>query len=774
MSRTCLLFSWIVITLLTLAMPARAEVVSETFGTAANRASTHPGKLTIAREGGASVVSVDLSAIPAGTKVHKASLIALRSERGLESREDGWLLPLEVLALDQPGAKPLTLEGPWYRSFDVTPQVAKAVASGARTNNSPPPLGEGQGVKARFLVKQFHAWQPEATELCVTFDGQSVDLPPQVTEVKASHRNGNTFITWKEIDRLVEKEEITIGELAGLRKKVAEQDKTRRVRYRVLRHSAPITAANVGEAAVLAEVAPISCNNNDGGLDHFGHKTEIQNRYVIEDGQSKLPWNTGLYVHSTREKQGTWHYAVASVVNGRANLKNISGANAPAAPCQEAATDYPVPVLQRDDPDSKSLGGVRSGARSRLYVTWNAEPFTNLPNMAYNWCVTIDEKLMAKRAPVGLYLHEWAGTHVRTTWGWPGGRTGILVSGNDFPPQTWWYGWSDALWTSRSWGQSTVHNYTERRVLAFLDWVATQWPVDKNRMFAQGGSMGGSGVYTFTMRHGDRFALVRGNVGIANWSVRGHFTTALEMNCGWQNWTSIPASDAANLAERMNMAKWLIDHPAVETPFLCAGNGKDDGGIGWAQAVTFFKALQESKRPHAVFWGLRGHGTPAPELRIDEKRSQQFRLDQTLPAFTHCSLDNDLGTATKLPEPKQVTIGKEAKKDPFDGDSEGYFNAHLRWETEDDLVVDQPKAWEMTFFLDSSCKAQSCTVDVTPRRLQKFLVRPGQKFAWTVCDAKSEAPMQKGQATADQNGLVTLEKVKVLKSGVRVRLVPGD
>lgn len=228
-------------------------------------------------------------------------------------------------------------------------------------------------------------------------------------------------------------------------------------------------------------------------MDHWNHPQEIQNRFVVDPREGKLPWGTGMYVHTTQEKEGTFHYAVATVVNGRANLRDISAANAPADAIKESASPYPVPVLQLDKLAGKNeFGGVRDGARVRLYVTWNAERFTNLPNMAYNWCVTIDEKQLAKPAPVGLYLHEWAGTHVRTTWGWPGGRSGILVSGNDFPPQTWWYGWHEAKGTSRSWGSGKVHNYTERRVLAFLDWVATQWSVDRNRVFAQGGSMGGS------------------------------------------------------------------------------------------------------------------------------------------------------------------------------------------------------------------------------------------------------------------------------------------
>jgi len=751
------------------AAPAWGGQVCETFGTAANAASTHPGKVTLTRvKTGGSLVSANLAAIPAGATIHHASLIALRGGKGLEDRQKQWLLPVLLYALaagrdaPAPDAKPLAFEAPWYRSFDVTAAVRQAV--GAKAS------------EVRFLVKQFYRWRPETTELRVIWEGAAARLPKQVAGVKVLARGGNTFITFKEIDRLVEKDELTIGEYAAIRSKLAQAEKTRRVRYRILRHTRPITPANVAAAAVLAEVAPLSGANHDGGLGHFGRKKETQNRFVVDLAKGKVPWGTGLYVHTTAEAAGTFHYAVVAVINGRANLKDITAANAPPAGAAEKASPRPVPVLQLDAADGKGrFGGVRSGARVRLYVTWNAPPFTNLPNQPYNWSVTIDEKKLARPAPVGLYLHEWGGTHVRTTWGWPGGRTGILVAGNDYPPQTWWYGWHEALGTSRSWGSGKVHNYTERRVLAFLDWVATQWPVDPNRIYAQGGSMGGSGIYTFCLRNGGRFAMIRGNVGIANWTVRGHFTTALELCTGYLNWKT-PASDAATVADRMNMAAWLRAHPAVETPFLAAGNGKDDGAIGWAQAVTFFKALQDTRRPHAVFWGMRGHGTPPPSLRIDDKRHQAFRLDQTLPAFTRCSLDDDMGTATPLKTPKDFkNRWDKIQKDRFDGDSEGGLNLHLRWETDEKAVVDTPQAWAMTFLLDKSCRAKECTADVTPRRCRKFKARAGQKFTWTVKavadpDGAGGKIIQSGQAEADKHGLVTMRKVVIRKTGSQVRL----
>ena len=159
-------------------------------------------------------------------------------------------------------------------------------------------------------------------------------------------------------------------------------------------------------------------------------------------------------------------------------------------------------------------------------------------------------------------------------------------------------------------------------------------------------------------------------------------------------------------------------------------------------------------------------------MQVDEKRYQQFRLDQTLPAFTQCSLDNNFGTGKILDTPQDTKNGDgKPAKDAFDGDSEGYLNRYLRWETADEQVVDEPKAWGLSVFLIKSCPQEQCSVDITPRRCQKFKAAADGKFKWTNTDAEGKE-IQTGTAQADKNGLVTMEKVTISKGGNRIRLVP--
>ena len=168
-------------------------------------------------------------------------------------------------------------------------------------------------------------------------------------------------------------------------------------------------------------------------------------------------------------------------------------------------------------------------------------------------------------------------------------------------------------------------------------------------------------------------------------------------------------------------------------------------------------------------WNLRGHAAGHFQTGLD------LRTDQSLPAFTRCSLDNNFGTAKRLPKhvPVKMPWG-QIMKDVYDGDHRGQVNGYLRWKTDD--VVDKPDRWEMTVYLAGGKRgapADRCTVDITPRRCQKFKAKPGDKLKWTNTSLADNKVVQSGTATADKYGLVTLEKVTVTKSANRIVLVPA-
>jgi len=140
----------------------------------------------------------------------------------------------------------------------------------------------------------------------------------------------------------------------------------------------------------------------------------------------------------------------------------------------------------------------------------------------------------------------------------------------------------------------------------------------------------------------------------------------------------------------------------------------------------------------------------------------QIRMHQSLPAFGNCSLDDNPGDGAFDP-------GGAGS----DGDPVGMINAYLFWDTA--TIVDEPDRWEMTVYLydgdrhgRGKAPADACTVDVTPRRCQKFAAKAGQKFTWTNTSVKDNKQVAAGTAEADKWGLVTVPKVIVTKGKNRI------
>lgn len=114
--------------------------------------------------------------------------------------------------------------------------------------------------------------------------------PPQPTGLTAFHRSGQTFLTWSEV-----------GGLAG------EQ-------YHIYRHTAPITAANIGQArrltgrwGALPEGSSIFWTERE-------REPPITPNYVINDLAAPLADTTGLFVWTTKET-GAFYYAITTIYN---------------------------------------------------------------------------------------------------------------------------------------------------------------------------------------------------------------------------------------------------------------------------------------------------------------------------------------------------------------------------------------------------------------------------------------------------------------------------
>ena len=590
----------------------------------------------------------------------------------------------------------------------------------------------------------------------------------QVTELKVRHHQGQTFITWKEVGPREIEDDISD---AMIRKMVQESNRNNKVNNRIYRSEKPITS--IEKMKPIAEVRPLSSWN----VDYYGSSQENKPaiRYVIRDGEQPLEHGTGLYVHNpkypsrTDRKPMETYYAVTYSINGEEN-KNINKANSTQEAVREIQ-DQGVPVLQRIV-KAKEFSYIQNPVL-HYYVRWEAPPNASIENKPFDYLVAIPPHIESKSTPVGLHLHCWGGS-LDGGYGWWYNYkklgTTYLISTNQIP-YDWWTGYHEFYYSQEpseeKWKQGVVRPYTTTRILSFLDWATEKYNLDSKRVFTAGSSMGGSGAPMFAIRYPDKIAWSVGWVGVHDPGNTPQFTGSYERVFGNKDW-GIKYENGTPVFEYYKDAAYLRKHPNKEIGFITWSNGKNDGAIGWPQAVEFYRAMQETRRPHLFVWGLSGHGQRATMPADGGERIMplDIRLDQSLPAFTNCSLDNDPGTGRKLKTPKVIKIGNENRTDFYDGDSVGQINLYLYWDTE--TVVDTPARWEMTIALTKKAPDDQCTVDITPRRLQAFKSEPGQKFRWS--NSATGKTIQSGEVSSDKWGLLTLKRIIVTKTSNRITI----
>jgi len=712
-----------------------------------------------------SKITVDLSALGKDVTVHRAVLWPhgpINPYYGRDKPE-----PVKV-AVD--GSKEgLPLLPPRYKGFVCTEAVAKAIKDGTG--------------KIVFRPVSLRGYDRKSAHLEVTCLVKCKNDIKPVTNVQAWHKSGQTFITWMQPAPAVTPAELKSKQYIAFR---AELAKKGGFAFRIYRHTEPITAKNVAGATLVDQVGPLTCWNTEHQQAKYTLRRDYQLlRYVVKDGEKPVPPGTGICAHNPK-KAGVAYYAVSAVLNGEEDLTSL-----PSAGPVDETVGQGEPVLQR----VRKLGPkehvfYQRGATLHYYTRWEAPPNCNLPSRPIDYMVGILPNTKPP-SPLALRLHGWGGSmHGGGFWTYPYLGT-LMVSTNQIP-YDWWTGYHQYSRTWGDWNKGAVHDYTQERLISIVDWVDTRWKVDKTRVSVGGGSMGGSGTTNLAVHRGPRIAFAAGSVGVHIPDSSPQFSGSYMHNYGRTKW-QLPYKDTGVSAFNWFSNEWFVlNKPNADLGLVCFSNGKNDGQIGWPQALRFARAMQNARQPHVFKWGLGGHGegVHVPPCAAG------CRTDRTLPAFSNCSIDGKPGKPQRKPR-DQYNKEKEAAKahkkktgkwknvDPWDGDSHGMFNGHLRWDTKDESIVDTAAAWSMIVYLSGpdrrgrgGAPKDECTVDITPRRCQKFRPKPGDTFTWTNEQGAALAgsgpkwnEVQAGKATADRWGLVTLKAVKVSKNHNRIRVV---
>ena len=609
----------------------------------------------------------------------------------------------------------------------------------------------------------------------------------QPAALSAVHRSGQTFITWRER-----------SDLSG-------------ERYRVYRHTAPISATNLAQAVPLYTLQKGSARfhanryNIDGGGAWTSRYTE---RLVITNGGPQLGVSTGLLVWTLATNDfgggttGSAYYAVTLLIGATENTGDFSAANS-IGPVAEGVAD-PLPVLVTNFPASS--GPYGNGGPVRIYIQYmdlrNWNPTFHAPHSRNGWygqsgldpAVTgaiqyaydyavVEPSCVTSPAPTYISLHGWAGNTYGPVTADPDAYDWCCYK--IFPvdvSETWFFGFArncDYRTDAEPAAGDSVENFTERRVLRMLYDLIRQPPgppVDTNRVYVFGGSMGGSGALALALRYPHVFAAAYASQPMTDYSTQGDAGgTPWKNDIGWKwgtvglnlpvrsdamgGWAdALKAWDGTGVWTWQNHRRTASNAVARAAVPLGIGHGTNDFIIEWpTQGRPVYPAFNAGRR----CWGgavidaghswMGWNGLPptiAPDGSLAPFRRFAVRKDESVPGLSNAEGDAPLPPA-----------------------GPGGYNQDLDWSASwydwDGAPTDTTNLWQVSL---RSLNGETQAVDVTARRLQRFPVAPGTRVLWRNLRVANGTTSQVGVAAADSEGLITVPQVQVTPDGNRLRL----
>jgi len=735
-----LLFAVVLATVLI--APCALDAATSTHSFTNTSKGAHPSTLTFV--GG--VISVNMSALPDGVQVYRAMLVHDRGGNGgAYPRADNSYQPLQVEAVDAPGVW-LSTVAPRHYHLDCTAAVQRAVSSNPKT------------LTLNVVSFPELSWSPYI-RIDVWCDELSFHTIDTVTGFDVRHETGDTMIRFREPLPLLIDPNTTCDQFETVYDSIDDID---RVRYRIYRHTVAIDDATIRDAELVDEIKPLS------GWDPYYYGRDWRDAVFGFSIVPRLPvddlviaaTDEGIYVRRAASTASVF-YAVSRVVNGEEDLSNwTAGQNCSASAVAEASGTGLV--LLREEVVNTTFQYVNN-ANLHYYVRWDCAPDFNRPSDANHYLVA-EPPIQVDAPPLDVALHCWGGTLNGGYGWWYEAENGALMLATNQKPYDWWIGSHDNYDTIRPLpddvqgnGGGRGRNFSSKRLLSFIDgFMKPTWNIDDDRILVTGSSMGGSGAIMWGARAADRFAYANGWVGIYVPRGSSHFFSSFESVYGVDSWNCTYESTGEQIFDYWDTEHFILADPAQDIPYLCCANGKNDSAIGWDQARRTVLALQQTRQPHKFVWGQSGHGQRSilpGESPSDHYIGVTISRGKTLPAFTNCSQDGDMGNG-----------------DPLNGDDTGHINQYLLWEP--DSSREQVGRWEMTVYLIPGSPDTLATVDITPRRCRLFRPIPGMVCDWENRNAETSALIAAGTAPVDVYSLVTLPGITVNRKDInRNRIV---
>lgn len=562
------------------------------------------------------------------------------------------------------------------------------------------------------------------------------------TNLQAANRNGQTFLTWNEI--------ATAG-----------------ASYNVYRSTDPIVnPSQLTDANRLGTVSDRS-SFNERLSDILNNPTTF---YVIQNGSSALTESQGLFVHTTNGN-GNFFYAVTSVFGNVENTILTSGQNTLSSAVSETVSAV-QPVFQRLF--------IRNGRIYESYVHWatnagnaNYPAMANRASFAFNF--GLQKRGTASTHSLLISLHARGGNFVTNNE--TSDANEWVLSLDDYIPNeirnTFWYGYHENFDLSTGLGfptSGTVPDYTVRRAKWVIEWVLETQPIDQNRVYMMGSSMGGLGSFFLSLKMPDRIAAIYMIIPKFDFSFLTDPNPANLWNAGSPErlvgdrlWSStdvnLPSSDGIPIYDRLNGSVMVANLQAASLPFMIAFNGKNDSVVGWAEKIGFYNSMNLNRHGGMFFFDSRTHQGGTREWLPQQSPDilNRFRLNQSFPAFSNSSANGYPGNGIAT-----------------DGDAFGTLNGNLSWD--ENAIVDSADRYEITvktIELQSSNGTipapNSASANITLRRLQSFRPTSGQVVNYENRDSSGQI-IQQGNVTVDALGLITVPQFTITPTGNKLIL----
>lgn len=415
-----------------------------------------------------------------------------------------------------------------------------------------------------------------------------------VTELKATFRKGQTFITFKQLPDT-------------------------RVTYNVYRSNSPI--------ATTAGLHAVATLEPDSGTNRYTGKG-----FIIEDLGAALSATTGLLVYTPKES-GAFYYAVTNSTDDRL----VAGTNATTSGVTEAPSETPGAVLL--EPPSPECGGA---CRIYKYYAWEDVSTWRQDAWGYyghrfNVIVPIGYEGVEPPYPLSVFLHAAGDNGYKEPFGWGRIPHSVIVlpvdlaffgmndpyggSGRNYSR---WFGYFDAI-------TGFAEPVTERRIVRYVKLVRddAEFRVDPTRISVFGASMGGGGAMHLASHYPTLFASAMAQIGWPNMDAWGG---SAEFPPG----TRVGDASGPLVTDYQNIA-WMAAHTTL-SPIIHAFN-KDDPAINESSYPETIAAFERFHQPFMAQWKNGGHAQyPVP----DQWDYLRFKSDEAYPAFANASTSDAL------------------------------------------------------------------------------------------------------------------------------------